>query len=154
MEGPLKTDNETDPEGPLRILFVCLANLCRSPMAAVIARTFYDGAVAADSAGVSPAAGSVFPEMAAVVRELYGADMTGHRPRHVLDFPVADYDIIIALDSSIFMRLSEMPEIPQDRLIGWEIADPAGQGFDAYERTAFILEQNLENLLERIGEDA
>lgn len=150
----MNTENGTDSDGPLRILFVCLANLCRSPMAAVIVKTFHNGAIAADSAGIVPAVGPVFPEMAAVVRELYGTDMSGHRPRHVLDFPVAKYDFIIAMDSSIFMRLSEMPEIPQDRLLGWEVADPAGLGFEAYERTAFLIEENLENFLDQIGEGA
>lgn len=150
----MNADKGTDSDGPLRILFVCLANLCRSPMAEVIVKTFHDGAIAADSAGILPASGPVFPEMAVVVRELYGADLSGHRPRHVLDFPVAKYDFIIAMDSSIFMRLSEMPEIPQDKLRGWEIADPAGLGFEAYERMAFLIEENLENFLDQIGEGA
>ncbi len=148
----MNADDRIDPNAPLRVLFVCLANLCRSPMAAVIARTLHEGAIEADSAGVSPAAGPVFPEMAAVVRELYGSDMSRHRPRHVLEFPVEKYDYIIAMDSAVFMRLSEMPGIPHDRLLGWEVADPAGLGFEAYERTAFLIEEILDNFLDRIGE--
>lgn len=150
----MNAENGTNLDSPIRILFVCLANLCRSPMAAVIARTFHEGVIEADSAGVAPAEGPVFPVMAAVVRDLYGADMSGHKPRHVLDRPVAEYDFIIAMDSSIFMRLSEMPQIPRDRLRGWEVPDPAGLGFEAYERTAELIEENLENFLDRIGPDA
>lgn len=147
----MNANNGTDQDSPLRVLFVCLANICRSPMAVVIARKLHPGAIEADSAGVAPAEGPVFPVMAAVVRELYGADVSGHRPRHVLDLPVSEYDYIIAMDSSIFMRLSEMPEVPPDRLIGWEIADPAGLGYDAYEHTAELIEKNLEYFLDRIG---
>jgi protein-tyrosine-phosphatase len=150
----MSAENGTNEDSPIRILFVCLANLCRSPMAVVIARTFHEGVIEADSAGVAPAEGPVFPVMAAVVRELYGADMSGHRPRHVLDRPVSEYDYIIAMDSAIFIRLSKMPEIPQDRLLGWEIADPAGLGYEAYEHTAELIEENLENFLDRIGSDA
>ena len=150
----MNAENGKNHDSPIRVLFVCLANLCRSPMAVVIARALHDGVIEADSAGVAPAEGPVFPVMAAVVRDLYGADVTGHRARHVLDYPVSDYDVIIAMDSSIFMRLSGMPGIPHDRLLGWEVADPAGLGFEAYERTAFTIEQNLENFLERLGEDA
>lgn len=154
MDRPVNADKGTDHDSPIRILFVCLANLCRSPMAEVIARTFHKGVIEAESAGIAPALGPVFPVMAAVVRENYGADMSGHRPRHVLDCPVAKYDYIIAMDSSIYMRLSVMPEIPHDRLRGWEIPDPAGLGFEAYERTAELIEENLENFLDRIGSDA
>jgi protein-tyrosine-phosphatase len=135
-------------EKSVRILFVCLANLCRSPLAKVIAKTFYDGLIEADSAGVAPGTGPVFPDMAAVVLENYGVDLSDHRPRHVLDYPVAEYDYIIALDSSVFMRLSDMPQIPHDRLIGWEIPDPAGMGMAAYERAAILIEENLEKFLD------
>lgn len=147
----MNAENGTDQGSPIRILFVCLANLCRSPMAEVIVKTLHDGVLEADSAGVSPASGPVFPEMAAVVRDLYGADMSRHRPRHVLEFPVAEYDYIIAMDSAVFMRLSELPQIPHDRLLGWEIADPAGLGFEAYEQAAFVIEENIDRLLDRIA---
>jgi protein-tyrosine-phosphatase len=150
----VNAENGTNHDSPIRVLFVCLANLCRSPMAVVIARALHDGVIEADSAGVAPAEGPVFPVMAAVVRDLYGADVTGHRARHVLDYPVSDYDVIIAMDSSIFMRLSGMPEIPRDRLRGWEIPDPAGLGRDAYEGTAALIEENLDRFLDRIGAEA
>mgnify|MGYP001126661181 FL=1 len=146
--------NGTDRGKPPRVLFVCLANLCRSPMAAVIAKTLHDGAIEAESAGVAPAEGPVFPIMAAVVRDLYGADVTGHKPRHVLACPVEEYDYVVALDSSVFMRLSEMPRVPQDRLLGWEVPDPAGLGFEAYERTAALIEEYLDKFLDRMGSDA
>jgi protein-tyrosine phosphatase len=147
----VNSENGTDRGSPPRVLFVCLANLCRSPMAEVIVKTLHEGVLEADSAGVSPVPGPVFAEMAAVVWELYGADMSRHHPRHVLEFPIAEYDCIVAMDSAVFIRLSEMPEIPHDRLLGWEVADPAGLGFEAYEQTAFLIEENIDQLLERIG---
>jgi len=135
----------------VRILFVCHANLCRSPLAKVVAEAFHKGRIEADSAGIAPGQGPVFPEMASVARQFYDADVSGHRPRFVLDRPVAEYDFIIALDSSVFNRLSEMPEIPRDRLFGWEIADPVGSGIKAYERAARAIEESLEKFLDRIG---
>jgi protein-tyrosine phosphatase len=149
----VSAQDQTPRQRPLRILFVCLANLCRSPLAKVISETFYGGLIEADSAGVAPARGPVFPEMAAVVRERYGADLSGHQPRHVLEYPVAEYDHIIAMDSSIFLRLSEIPEIPVDRLSGWEVADPVGLGIAAYERAAIEIEENLARFMDLIGPD-
>jgi len=142
---------------PERILFVCLANLCRSPLAEVIARTLHPGDLDPDSAGISPAYGEPPSEDAVeVVKTFYGADLRGHRPRHVLDFPVREFDYIVAMDSTVFMRLSSMAEIPGDRLYGWEIADPIGLGLSAYEDTARLIEREIEAFLlkrdrERLG---
>lgn len=136
------------PEKPTRILFVCLANMCRSPMAGIIARDIGGGTIEADSAGVAPAMGPIFPDTRLYVRDLLGVDLAGHEPRHVLEFPIAGYDYIIAMDSSVFMTLTEMKEIPRDKLYGWDIPDPCGLGADAYERTAQAIETNLERFLQ------
>ena len=131
---------------PYKILFVCLANLCRSPLAEVIARTLHPREIEPASAGVSPG-GVPFEEAVDVVKRFYGADLSGHRPRHVLDFPVGEFDFIIALDSPVFMRLAAMKEIPRDRLFGWEIDDPYGLGVFAYEATARRIEREIEAFL-------
>lgn len=133
-----------------KILFVCLANLCRSPMAKAIAENFYGKIIEADSAGLAPAQGPLFPETAYVLREFYGLELPNHKPRHVLEYRVADYDYIIALDSGIFVRLSEMSEIPKDKLYGWEVPDPCGEGIEVYERTAYRIEDELEKFVDTI----
>jgi protein-tyrosine-phosphatase len=147
-----ETVNETQAK-PIKILFVCLANLCRSPMAEVIARVAYGGMIQADSAGISPGTGPIFPETAFVLSKFYGVDLSGHKPRHILEFPVANYDYILAMDSPVFMRLSEMKEIPKDKLFGWEVPDPCGLGIEAYERTALQIEDDLEKFVRKIKKD-
>jgi len=132
---------------PVRILFVCLANLCRSPMAKAIASHELGESVKAESAGVAPLATRIPEEGLEVIRRRTGLDASGHRPRFVLDFRLDDFDYIIGMDSSVFMRLSAMSEIPKDKLYGWEISDPCGLGSDAYERTARQIEQYLEQFL-------
>ena len=134
-------------DNPLRILFVCLANLCRSPMAEAMAKHLHGRDLAPDSAGVSPAPGPMLPEAVRVIKKITGFDFSGHVPRFVLDLPVQDFDYIIALDSSVFLRLNDMPQIPKDRLYGWDIVDPCGLGEDAYERTAAQIEEDLERFL-------
>jgi protein-tyrosine phosphatase len=132
---------------PLKILFVCQANLCRSPLAEVIARALHRGEVEPASAGVSPAAGPPFEEAVEVVKKFYGADIRRHRPRHVLDYDVQAFDYLIALDSAVFMKLAAMDEIPREKLYGWEIADPCGLGPSAYESTARRIEKEMESFL-------
>jgi protein-tyrosine-phosphatase len=135
-------------EAPIRILFVCLANLCRSPLAKVIAQLNLGAGVVAESAGVAPSPSRIPEEGLEMIRRLSGADASGHRPRFVLDFPLDEFDYIIGMDSSVFMRLSDMPEIPKDKLYGWEISDPCGLGIDAYERTAGQIERYLDQFLQ------
>ena len=135
------------PEPPIRILFVCLANLCRSPLAQVIAETDRSAGVEAESAGIAPASGRMPPEGVEMIRRLSGRDASGHKPRFVLDFPLESFDYIIGLDSSVFMALSEMPAVPKDKLYGWEISDPCGRGLSAYGETARQIETCLEQFL-------
>jgi len=137
-------------EKPIKILFVCLANLCRSPMAKAIAEAVYGGMIEAESAGIMPATGPPFPETVIILREHYGADISAHKPRHVLEYPIADFDYIIALDTPVFIRLNEMKEIPREKLYGWEIADPCGLGMESYERTALRIEDELERFVHRV----
>jgi protein-tyrosine-phosphatase len=134
---------------PVRILFVCYANLCRSPLAELIAGVKFPGRVEARSAGISPGPSGPFEEAIDVARRFYGRNIAGHRPRHVLEFPLADFDYIVALDSTVFIRLAHMPEIPADKLFGWEIADPAGLGVETYEQTARTLETEIEKFLDQ-----
>jgi protein-tyrosine-phosphatase len=141
--------NETpSPDQPTRILFVCLANMCRSPMAEIIARALLGDGVQADSAGVAPAIGPIYEDTRAYVRSLLGVDLAGHEPRHVLEFPVGSYDYIIAMDSPVFMTLTEMRGIPTEKLYGWDIPDPCGLGEDAYRRAAQKIEDSLERFLQ------
>jgi len=135
------------PEPPIHILFVCLANLCRSPLAKAIAEHNLGERVTAESAGVVPSLSRIPEEGIDLIRRLTGTDASGHRPRFVLDYRLDDFDYIIGMDSSVFMRLSAMPQIPKDKLYGWEISDPCGLGIDAYKRTARQIEQDLGQFL-------
>lgn len=138
----------------MKILFVCYANLCRSPLAEVISAAKFPGRIEARSAGVSPAPGRPFEEAVDVVRRFYGRDISRHRPQHVLEFPLGNFDYIVAMDSTVFMRLVRMPEIPEEKLYGWEIADPAGLGVETYEKVARTLEEEIEKFCEDREQEA
>lgn len=134
-------------EAPIRILFVCRANLCRSPLAKAIAEHNLGARVTAESAGVAPSPAPIPDEGLEMIRRLTGTDASDHRPRFVLDYRFDDFDYIIGMDSSVITRLSAMPQVPKDKLYGWEISDPCGLRIDAYERTARQIEQNLGQFL-------
>lgn len=139
----------TKSEGrkPIKILFVCAANLCRSPLAEIIAEKLSGGAIEAKSAGISPAYCPVYEEAACVAEKFYGADFSGHKPTHVLEYQLEEFDHIIAMDSSVHKALAEMKSVPKDKIVVWEIADPCGFGIEAYERAAREIEHELEIFL-------
>lgn len=132
----------------MKVLFVCFANLCRSPLAETISDALFAGRIEAKSAGVSPAPTGPFEEMLDVAKRFYRRDLSRHRPRYVLDFDIRDFDYVIALDSNVFIRLARMPEIPGEKLFGWEISDPAGYGVETYEKTARTLEKEIARFIE------
>ncbi|MEE9125004.1 MAG: low molecular weight protein arginine phosphatase, partial [candidate division NC10 bacterium] len=41
----------------MRLLFICIGNICRSPMAAGLAQKMLEGQVQAESAGIAPFGG-------------------------------------------------------------------------------------------------
>ena len=140
-------DTREPPAKPLRILFVCLANLCRSPMAKALIKAALGNGVETESAGIAPSPARVPAEAVEIVRRRTGADISAHRPRHVLDFRLEEFDFIIGMDSSVFLRLTELPGVPKARLYGWDISDPCGFGPDEYEKTARQIEQQFDQFL-------
>jgi len=116
-------------------------------MAAVIAKKLHGKNITVESAGIAPAPGPTTPEAVEVMKKIFGVDIGDHRPRHVLDFPLDEFDYIIAMDSAVFMSLTEMTRIPKEKLYGWDVPDPCGLGIEAYERAARQIELYLDQFL-------
>lgn len=114
-------------------------------MAEVIVKKRLGEAVFVESAGIAPHGNAPSAEAVETVRSLYEVDISGHRPRHVGEADLSRFDYILAMDSSVFMRLQEMSVIPKNRLFAWEIDDPCGRGMEAYRSAA----QNIESQIER-----
>ena len=134
-----------------RILFVCHGNICRSPMAVGIARKRLGNETIAESAGIVPSGEKATEEAVLVMKAVYGVDISGHRPRSIADVDLSPYDYIIALDLSIYARLKESNRVPEEKLFGWDIEDPIGQGYQAYKQAARKIEKRLEQFLENHG---
>jgi len=91
------------PSG-IRICFVCLGNICRSPMAAaILRRRLYEAgladAVTVESAGTGRwhVGGPADPRTLAALRNR-GLDADDHRARQFTSASFDDYDLVLALD--------------------------------------------------------
>ena len=89
---------------PIGILFVCTANICRSPMAkgafrTMVKRAGYEQAFEIDSAGTYD--GHVGQPAAPLAREtamLRGYDISDHRARQVRGEDIGRFDFSLAMD--------------------------------------------------------
>lgn len=122
-----------DEPRPLRLLYVCSGNVCRSPMAAAIAdRVALELAreVEIRSAGTLGLVGRPAPAAAvATCREL-GLDLSGHRSRALTEELVRWADRIFVMEPAHAVRVRELvPDLPEDRVIG--LGPYAGKPFVA-----------------------
>ena len=87
----------------MRVLFVCMGNICRSPtaegvMAALLRAEGLDGAVELDSAGTGGwHAGNPPDERATAAAHARGIELTG-AARQVRASDFADFDLLVAMD--------------------------------------------------------
>src|SRR5215813_14576256 len=117
---------------PVRLLFVCIGNTCRSPLAAGVASALLGARVYAESAGVTETGRPAASNAIAVLQERFGIDLTGHRSRHLDEVVLDQFDIVIALDPIVYAPRCELCPIPPPEVLLWSVADPYMEGLDAY----------------------
>lgn len=140
------------------ILFVCVGNLCRSPMAEGIFKKMCEESgvrVRVSSAGTD-ACNLKVPEEAIRAARIYGADISEHKPRQLTQELASDYEAIIAMSSDIARRAEEIIDHEIIMTLGdfarmgdWDIPDPWGKGFEEYLRSARMINAALEKILQR-----
>jgi protein-tyrosine-phosphatase len=137
-----------------KVLFVCYGNICRSPMAAGLARKRFGERVEAASAGMAAAGGPASDDAVLVMKIIYQTDISGHEARNITDFDLRSFDYVIAMDFPIYSRLRDLRVIPEDKLYGWDIEDPLGRGYDAFKETARKIDRRLEQFAAKTGLEA
>ncbi len=134
------------------ILFVCFGNICRSPMAAGLARKLLGNGIRAESAGIAAGKGALASaEAVLVLKALYGTDISAHRSREFAAVEASSFDYVIAMDLYVYGRIKDSKTVPDEKLFGWDVGDPLGLGYEAYKRAARKIEARLHEFLERQG---
>jgi arsenate reductase len=127
----------------LTILFICIGNSCRSPMAESIARALGGGMVDSRSAGISPL-GWVSEQTIETLRALgYPAD--GLSSKGLDEIDLEDVDIVLSLLGE--RGLDYLPRGNGARREAWDITDPFGEDDEIYLEVARELERRIQALL-------
>jgi ArsR family transcriptional regulator, arsenate/arsenite/antimonite-responsive transcriptional repressor / arsenate reductase (thioredoxin) len=137
-----------------RVLFVCTGNSGRSPMAAALLRHSAGRWARAASAGTQPR--PLHPAAAAVLRDRYRIDISGHRPTHVATVASEPFDYVISLCDKAREACPEFTGSP--RRVHWSLPDPAA-GADSpsvayarFDRLATELTTRIDFLLPVLAE--
>jgi len=86
-----------------------------------------------------------------VMRSKFGIDISSHRSRNVRDLALDDFDLIIAMDSSVAQELARRFPTTRRKLISWSINDPKYRGYGAYGRCAEEIQKKVRNLPSILG---
>lgn len=151
----------------MRILFICMGNICRSPTAAAVFRHLLqqrtaDVTVEVDSAGTHDYHVGEAPDrraMAAARRR--GFDMSGLRARQIEDSDFERFDLLLAMDRENVAELRRRAPAayhPRIRLFmeyapqahSRVVPDPYYGGSQGFEEVLDLLEQASAGLIEEV----
>ncbi|GAA2575081.1 ArsR family transcriptional regulator [Dactylosporangium fulvum] len=126
------------------VLFVCTGNSGRSPIAEALLRHHTGGQVEVTSAGSRPKP-DLHPDAVRVLRDEFGIDISGQRPRHLDTVGGHRFDYVISLCDKAREACPDFPDHP--RRVHWSIPDPAAAGYPAFHRTAADISTRIRHLL-------
>ncbi|GII26540.1 arsenate reductase/protein-tyrosine-phosphatase family protein [Planosporangium mesophilum] len=132
------------------VLFVCTGNSARSPIAEALLRHRTGGRVEVASAGTRPRP-HLHPTAVRALRDEFGVDMTGQRPRHVDTVTGRRFDYVISLCDKAREDCPDFPE--HSRRAHWSIPDPAAAGdtdrasYPAFQHTTADIDTRIRHLL-------
>jgi arsenate reductase len=128
----------------LKLLFVCIGNCCRSPMAESMARSLGGDRVQALSAGLSPAGFIADPTILTLRRLGYPIDGLYSKGLDAVD--TTSVDVVVSLvGGGAHYPLGCGPHA---RHAHWPLPDPFGEDDSLYLRVARDLEARIRRLLE------
>ncbi|HZP99585.1 MAG TPA: low molecular weight protein-tyrosine-phosphatase [Reyranella sp.] len=152
---------------PIGVIFVCTANICRSPMAKGVFRTMVrraglERAFTIDSAGTSDIhAGQPATMLAVETARMRGYDISDHRARQLTNEDLEKFALPLAMDRSHLATMrwmapravSERPQMlmkfaPQTNVV--EVADPYGGPQRGYEAALDLIEAACRGMLESL----
>jgi len=152
------------------VLFVCLGNICRSPLAQGLfehhaAKLGLADSFDADSAGTSGWHAGEPPHSGSIrVAKKYGVSIEKQRSRPIHPKDAEIFDFVVAMDTANRQSLQDEFRFPKEKIHlmrdfslqnpgkkGLSVPDPWGHGEDAFEEVFSILDDAVRGLLQEIN---
>ena len=139
----------------MKILFVCTGNICRSPMAAVIARDLLAKRGRTDvevmSAGTFALDGHTPTSDARVAAEEHGLSLDGHAAQQLTRELVAGADLVVGMERE-HVDFAHQLGATNAITLGRPVRDPYGRGPAVYRDTWALLSSLVPAVLaEHVG---
>ena len=148
----------------MKILMVCLGNICRSPLAeGILQSKVHVDKVQVDSAGTAAYHVGELPDVRSIeVAKKYGVDLTNQRARKFTVHDFDGFDLIYAMDISNYQNILSLARNTTDeqkvQLIlneidsesDTEVPDPYYGGNDGFENVYRMLDEACEVIATKI----
>lgn len=149
----------------VRVLFVCMGNICRSPIAQgvfedLVQREGLEGEVSADSAGTHGFYHAGEPPDPRAQRSALsrGVDISGQRARLLSPEDCERFDYLLTMDEENYRKVARLcrgnavvrPFLDYTPGPETEVPDPYYGGPDGFERALGLIEAASEGLLDEI----
>ena len=153
---------------PYKILIVCLGNICRSPMAEVIMKSRVEAMTPKRQINVGSAgflhSGEPASQPAEVVMNERQIDLTKHLSRQLSPYLVQQHDLVLTMEEEQAGEIIHMGagDAHVESIISYaskgkesgNVFDPYGEPIEVYRRVANQLEELVDGVLARLGEEA
>ncbi len=137
--------NQPPSTEPLKILFVCIGNSCRSQMAEAYANQLGGARVKAWSAGSAPY-GEIVPETVTVLAEK-GISLDGYWSKSLKDVPVDEMNVVVGMGCEV---ICPVPAGFKGRVIEWNIPDPFGHELSYFRSVRDLIARQVQALLNEV----
>ena len=147
---------------PLKIIFVCYANLCRSPLAEgifkqLLQRSEKSDSIIVSSAGIHAYEGSPPHSKSIQVAKERGIDISGYGGVQLTKEMVKDADLILTLDESVKHHILSYYINDSEKILtlkecsgekdDLDVDDPYGLSTERFRRCADEIEEYLNKIL-------
>jgi ArsR family transcriptional regulator len=128
-----------------KVLFICLGNSCRSPMAEAIARHRYPDLIDASSAGLMALGVIASPTTAVLTERKVPAAGLASKPLTEQSRRAAELIINMSGRPGAWMSQDGGPRVED-----WDVGDPYGSDLDVYREICDDIERRLKDLALRL----
>ena len=148
-----------------RILFICMANICRSPMAEYLLRNLCERrspgnpvSIEVRSAGIMNTTGTEASDQALMVMHERGIDMSRHKARRVSSDLIDWADLILCMEQAHLKAMQREFPLAREKIhllteycgSSGDIIDPTGRNYRFFNECADQIENLLGRLLDKL----